>query len=328
MTTSSRTVKTRARDVVARTSTTLLLTLRMTKRQTVRSPALQRKMMSRKTTLLSLRNKKKRRSNSVRRSKKSAKSRRLLRLSAEPNLLKLSACVSKLRLLKSWLVDRLKMRRSVSASCRRKRSSAVCVNLRPQDSDLRKKRLMPRQRLLKMRRNVRRSLHFSMSRIRPNMKQRKLPVKRHLKRSSYACSVRKRRTMPRCRLSLLNSTSASLRRHRLCRPSVTRKSSDSVKSNLREKSVSVKRRRRLSSSDLRRKLLPACCLPPKLLRRRELPSLKLSVSRKKLTSLTDRESSSKRSMRGRRLSDLRTRSVRSSSLRRTLVVLDSKKRRD
>ena len=87
-----------------------------------RSLALEKRMRSRKTTWLSSRNKKKRKSSSASKSKKSAKDRSVLKLSVVLNSPRLSACVSKLKLLKRRPVAKQRKKSNACSKCKNRKS--------------------------------------------------------------------------------------------------------------------------------------------------------------------------------------------------------------
>ena len=87
-----------------------------------KSLALEKKMRSRKITWLSSKNKKRRRNSSASRSKKSARNRNVLKLIVVLNSRRLSACVSKLRLLKRRPVAKRPKKSNACTKCKSRRS--------------------------------------------------------------------------------------------------------------------------------------------------------------------------------------------------------------
>ena len=112
---------------------------------------------STRTTWPSSRSRKRKKRPFASRSRRRGRSKRLPRLSAAPNSQRQNDSVSRQKLLRRRLADRLMLRRNVSARFKKTKNFLECVNLRLLVSDWPKKRLMPRKRLRRKKKFVKKS---------------------------------------------------------------------------------------------------------------------------------------------------------------------------
>lgn len=118
-------VRLRANAVVAKTSTTLPLMLKMTKRQTEGNLAWLKKTKIMMTILLLSKSKRKKRNSYALRLRRKGRNRRRHRPSVVPNLLKLNASVRKLKQLKSLPASKQTKKRNVSINFRSKKNCSA-----------------------------------------------------------------------------------------------------------------------------------------------------------------------------------------------------------
>ncbi len=118
-------VRLRANAVVAKTSTTLPLMLKMTKRQTEENLAWLKRTKITMTILLLSKSKRKKRNSYALRSRKKGRNRRRPRLSVELNLLKLNVSARKPRQLKSLLANKQIRKRNVLINFRSKKNCSA-----------------------------------------------------------------------------------------------------------------------------------------------------------------------------------------------------------